>query len=74
MKYIILSKGCPFGDYDTIWGYVESKESAIFLCDYWNKEDEEEGNFYFEEVDENSPMYSCKLNLEYYVDFFQKKR
>ena len=62
MQYIILSKGCPFGDGDSIWGYVTSKDLAIILCDKFNeqsKQYETDEDYYFIEADESSSLYFC---------------
>ena len=64
MKYIILSRGCPFGDGDTIWGYVKSKESAISMCNTLNKQSGLEEDYYFIEADKSSSLYRVNLCLE----------
>ena len=61
MNYIILSKGSIFGDSsDEVLGYVESKESAIILCNELNKKHNEE-QYYFEEADEKYIPLLTKL-------------
>lgn len=62
MKYVILSKGCPFGNGDAIWGYVESEELAKIVVERWNSINGNE-KFYFIEVDNTSPLYKERVHL-----------
>lgn len=61
MNYIILSKGSIFGDScDEVLGYVESKESAIILCNDFNKDYNEE-QYYFKEAGAKDTIRLARL-------------
>ena len=70
-KYIILSKGCPFGEGDTIQGYVTSKLFAETLCEKFNNQcrvERLEEDYYFIETDESSSLYLVNLCLDHYIN------
>ena len=75
-KYIILSRGSPFGDGDTVQGYMTSKDFAITLCDDYNNECKLKGLnedcYYFIEATPDSSLYDINLCLDHFITLYRK--
>lgn len=70
MGYLILSNSSAWSStgHDVV-GAVQEKESAIILCNRWNSWENEEGSYYFIEIDRSHPVYIRNPKLDYLVEF-----
>lgn len=74
-KYVILVKGSPFGDGDSVLGYMTSKEFAVTLCNEYNTDCKLQGlneNYYFIEATPDSSLYNINLCIDHFVTRYRK--
>lgn len=68
--YLILTKCCAWSSTGhSVVGAVQEKESAIILCNRWDSWENEEGLYYFIEIDRSHPAYMRNPKLDYLVEF-----
>ena len=68
MKYLIIGSGSILGNGNSVYGYVTTLENAVRLCNSLNEKSNGGSNYYFEKIEESSPLYNMpRICLDYMV-------